>query len=696
MSFGFSVSDVLSITQLAWKTIQNSRKACGEHDDFTREVSSLHLVLQRLQQEIEKPESPLNRPSDNASKELQSTVEGCQRVLKRVNTILKKHDGLTQKESSRSKLWQKVRFGNGQVQELAQLRTKISYYVSALTLFLNMVSTGTMGRVEKKMDDTGGDLTKIRITLNGITAQLMSKNQQEGSVFTTYADDDKAVWREFRRELIQESLPSSVIHKNKKTIKAYIKELASRGVLDDVDEPSDIGAEPMPTVSESGEPSERPTKFEGNISPATNTTMDKDEDVSRPSSVAPRRRPGMMRAAEKSKGSKLTFPDVKLDSQNTIHSSKSYNNRVSIIISRRPAMRRAETMPKQPESRKSDVDSNSEDNVDSDKDYSSPPPTTHPQQTAMKQAETMSKEPELKDPDVKSKPRHASVETGSLNSEVDQGHASEANSDSSQKRSTDDDHDVDNGRCYSKDEPPQGDVPNSVNTEDLDEGLRLLSVGYDGRDLEKPPDSSESRLRCRSCYFRLSKTSFVRLRCSHYWCFHCLKAIITSYVGGDGVPISPFILNRQTYRCNLSNSSAWIRSISDLSVCNRHKMRLKCCAECFLTTDQFNKCINVDLETEHEKMEERSSFEHLQFCPKQGCRAWIVHIPDGHTGGIYHVDCPNCLAEIPTCGFCHRMWQPNRECCPQGKLFFSEVNHYTCKQTTKLRVFMVFGGTAPF
>lgn len=64
MSFGFSISDAITITQLAWKTIQNSRKACGEHDDFTREVSSLHLVLQRLQQEIEKPESPLNRPSD--------------------------------------------------------------------------------------------------------------------------------------------------------------------------------------------------------------------------------------------------------------------------------------------------------------------------------------------------------------------------------------------------------------------------------------------------------------------------------------------------------------------------------------------------------------------------------------------------------------------------------------------------------
>ena len=47
------------------------------------------------------------------------------------------------------KSWQKVRFGNGQMADLEELRGKIIYYTSALTLFLNMVSMGSMGRVEQ-------------------------------------------------------------------------------------------------------------------------------------------------------------------------------------------------------------------------------------------------------------------------------------------------------------------------------------------------------------------------------------------------------------------------------------------------------------------------------------------------------------------------------------------------------------------
>jgi hypothetical protein len=49
MSFGFSIGDFLALTQLAWKTVQNSREACGTHDGLTQEITNLHIVLQRLE-----------------------------------------------------------------------------------------------------------------------------------------------------------------------------------------------------------------------------------------------------------------------------------------------------------------------------------------------------------------------------------------------------------------------------------------------------------------------------------------------------------------------------------------------------------------------------------------------------------------------------------------------------------------------
>ena len=235
MSFGYSVGDAVLLTQIAWKTLQNTRKACGEHDELTREVLSLHIVLQRLEQEYSKAESPLNRSSDTYKEELQVIGRGCERVLGVLNTILKKYNRLSEEERSWRKLWQKIRFGNGQVADLQDLRSKIVTHTSAMSLFLNMVSLGSVGRIEQQMTDAGGDLQEIKLAIHGIAAHLISKGSNEGSVLTSYTNDDKSVWKEFRRELRREGFASANLKRNKALIVAYIKELGDRGLFDDND-----------------------------------------------------------------------------------------------------------------------------------------------------------------------------------------------------------------------------------------------------------------------------------------------------------------------------------------------------------------------------------------------------------------------------------------------------------------------------
>lgn len=233
MSFGFSASDLVQLVQLAYRTVQNSRKACGEHDELTRETSSLHTILRRVQQEVAKTESPINRPGDSYGKGLASILSGCSKVLNVMDKILKKYNALNDQEKSIQKLWQKIKFGNGEIIDMEHLRSRITYHVSALSLFLNMVSVGSIGRIEKQMDDAGGELREIRLAVHSITAHLMNVADKEGSVLTAYANDDKAVWREFRRELISDGFSSSVLRRHKNTIKEYVKELGSRGFLDE-------------------------------------------------------------------------------------------------------------------------------------------------------------------------------------------------------------------------------------------------------------------------------------------------------------------------------------------------------------------------------------------------------------------------------------------------------------------------------
>ena len=136
--------------------MQNARKATSAHDSLTREVTSLHIVLSRLQSEISKPSSILNNSEDSRRDELATLARDCRRVLRVLCRILEKYNRLGEnadddvknlKEKGRQ-LWQKVKFGNGEMLDLARIRGEITTYTNALTLFLNLLSLGSQGKVE--------------------------------------------------------------------------------------------------------------------------------------------------------------------------------------------------------------------------------------------------------------------------------------------------------------------------------------------------------------------------------------------------------------------------------------------------------------------------------------------------------------------------------------------------------------------
>ena len=78
----------------------------------------------------------------------------------------------------------------------------------------------------------------------------------EGSVLTAYANDERAVWKEFRRELVADGFTSSTIRRHKQVILAYVKELGSRGLLDEMDHngSGERGSETGPAGQDTMEP----------------------------------------------------------------------------------------------------------------------------------------------------------------------------------------------------------------------------------------------------------------------------------------------------------------------------------------------------------------------------------------------------------------------------------------------------------
>ena len=235
MSFGFSVSDLFLLGSTAWKALKNSRKAFGEHDELTREVSALHVVLQWLRHEISKPESLINRPEESCREELKIILADCKKVLGVLDSLLVKYNDLSTSERDGDQLWQKLKFGNKEMSELPNLRGKLSYYNGTISCYLNLVSIGSVGRIEKQIDEAGDDLKDIKFAVNDIAIRLSAKSDHEGSILTTYTDDDKNVWKEIRRELIEKGFPSPVLVKHKGLIINYIEELGRRGFSDNLD-----------------------------------------------------------------------------------------------------------------------------------------------------------------------------------------------------------------------------------------------------------------------------------------------------------------------------------------------------------------------------------------------------------------------------------------------------------------------------
>lgn len=189
-------------------------------------------MLRRLVQEIEKTESPINSPVYTSREELEGIVRDCASVLDILDKILEKYVALSEEERGTRKLWKAVKFGNGEMADLGDLRSKVTFYTSAITLYLNLVSMGATGRIERYMTESGGIIRDIQRAVNTISAYMMPSGTHEGSVLTSYSDDDQAVWRSCRRDLIAEGFRSSAIHKHKTLIQAYVRELGSRGAWD--------------------------------------------------------------------------------------------------------------------------------------------------------------------------------------------------------------------------------------------------------------------------------------------------------------------------------------------------------------------------------------------------------------------------------------------------------------------------------
>jgi len=174
--------------------------------------------------------------------------------------MLSKYKGLSKDSEAGlgNKLWQRLRFGS-QTEELGVIRGKLISYTSTIAVLLDTMHLRSSNRIEDKIDgvDNGirrlerkiddrftdavgnvdGSFARMRREIRIISSQAKSEQRNGSSLsllsFSTYAGDNKEVWKEFRSELIKKGFNSQTLSKHRRVLQAYMLKLDQSGILDD-------------------------------------------------------------------------------------------------------------------------------------------------------------------------------------------------------------------------------------------------------------------------------------------------------------------------------------------------------------------------------------------------------------------------------------------------------------------------------
>ena len=138
MSFGYGVGDIMAISRLAFKVYTACKDAPEDYRNISDEVKSLHIIINKAAKHFES-----TTLSTSSRQEGQEVLEGCQNVLKDLDSLIGKYNGLasagTSTSTSTSQVVQRVRLGAGLVlgtEDITTLRVRLISNTTLLNGFI--------------------------------------------------------------------------------------------------------------------------------------------------------------------------------------------------------------------------------------------------------------------------------------------------------------------------------------------------------------------------------------------------------------------------------------------------------------------------------------------------------------------------------------------------------------------------------
>ena len=204
MSFGFGISDSVTVPQLAWQVYSSLKDAPEDHKILLEDVLSLHEVLVEVEGKVAKQEDSL---AAREWAQLQDISKRCKEALEDIRNMLRKYQ-----MEGRGKAWNRVKFAG---KDTASVRTRIAAQVDRLNTFNGFLLLSAHNRTERKID-------KIVATL-----------KHRGSVVSleTVASvmDEGRGWKFFGRALEDQGITLQMVQERHESFVSLLAEAVTRG-----------------------------------------------------------------------------------------------------------------------------------------------------------------------------------------------------------------------------------------------------------------------------------------------------------------------------------------------------------------------------------------------------------------------------------------------------------------------------------
>ncbi|MCJ1252799.1 hypothetical protein MMC24_000605 [Lignoscripta atroalba] len=156
MSFGFALSDIISVGRLAHQIYSSCKGAPAEFREISCEVKALKVCIKGLEEKACDPDSLLSMVDVSRRSDLKRLLQNCTHVLRRLERLVTQYHSLGAKNK---RAWDRLKFGT---EGITSIREKLTFHVAIITLFHADLSITSMARMEKKLDHLMAEVIELR------------------------------------------------------------------------------------------------------------------------------------------------------------------------------------------------------------------------------------------------------------------------------------------------------------------------------------------------------------------------------------------------------------------------------------------------------------------------------------------------------------------------------------------------------